>query len=345
MWNQTEAFCGKPWLRCNIQSFGGAVHLGGNLEGNNAGLWAARRDPNCGRLVGLGFVNEALDVNPVVYDLMLEAAWRDAPVDLDAWIVDYARRRYGRENADAEAAWRLLHETVYQAPHRMRSALDRPPTLRPIGDAPYDNTPLAEAWRRLLLAADECGDIDAYRFDLVNVARQTLSNHAAALQRKVVEAHGAGDAKAMRAAADEFLQLLLDMDELLATRREFLLGRWLADARRWGDTDAERARLEWNARRVLTCWGSGGHTLDYARKEWSGMISDFYHERWRRRLDAEIAAISEERPLDVKALDKQLRQRDLDWSARRDSLPTEPRGDAIALARQLWRKYGSAFEH
>jgi len=56
MWNQTEAFCGKPWLRCNIQSFGGAVHLGGNLEGNNAGLWAARRDPNCGRLVGLGFV-------------------------------------------------------------------------------------------------------------------------------------------------------------------------------------------------------------------------------------------------------------------------------------------------
>ncbi len=142
----------------------------------------------------------------------------------------------------------------------MRSAIDRPPTLRPIGDAPYDNARLAEAWGRLLLAADECGDVDAYRFDLVNVARQTLSNHAAALQRKVVKAHGAGDAKAMRAAADEFLQLFLDMDELLATRREFLLGRWIADARRWGETDAERARLEWNARRVLTCWGSGGHT-------------------------------------------------------------------------------------
>ena len=155
----------------------------------------------------------------------------------------------------------------------------------------------------------------------------------------LVAPSAAGDAKAMRAAADEFLQLLLDMDELLATRREFLLGRWLADARRWGETEAERARLQWNARRVLTCWGSGGHTLDYARKEWSGMISDFYHERWRRRLDAEIAAISEERPLDVKALDKQLRQRDLDWSARRDSLPTEPRGDAIALARgiQGWK--------
>ena len=344
MWNQTEAFCGKPWLRCNIQSFGGAVHLGGNLDGNNAGLWAARRDPKCGRLVGLGFVNEALDVNPVVYDLMFEAAWRDAPVDLGAWIVDYAHRRYGRENADAEAAWRLLRETVYQSARRMRSAIDRRPTLRPIGDAPYDNARLAEAWGRLLLAADECGDVDAYRFDLVNVARQTLSNHAAALQRKVVKAHGAGDAKAMRAAADEFLQLLLDMDELLATRREFLLGRWIADARRWGDTDAERARLEWNARRVLTCWGSGGHTLDYARKEWSGMISDFYHERWRRRLDAEIAAISEKRPLDVKALDKELRQWDLDWSARRDALPTEPRGDAVTLARRLWKKYGPAFE-
>ncbi len=74
------------------------------------------------------------------------------------------------------------------------------------------------------------------------------------------------------------------------------------------------------------------------------MISDFYHERWRRRLDAEIAAISEKRPLDVKALDKELRQWELDWSSRRDALPTEPRGDAVALARRLWKKYGLAFE-
>lgn len=70
------------------------------------------------------------------------------------------------------------------------------------------------------------------------------------------------------------------------------------------------------------------------------MISEFYHERWRRRLDAEIAAISEERALDVKALDKELRQWELDWSGCRDSLPTEPRGDAVALARRLWKKYG-----
>ena len=34
MWNQTEAFCGKPWLWCNIQNFGGTVHLGGALDRN-----------------------------------------------------------------------------------------------------------------------------------------------------------------------------------------------------------------------------------------------------------------------------------------------------------------------
>ena len=75
------------------------------------------------------------------------------------------------------------------------------------------------------------------------------------LQRKVVEVHRSGDAKAFQDAADNFLQLMRDMDQLLATRSEFLLGRCLEDAKRWGTNDAERANFEWNARRVLTLWG------------------------------------------------------------------------------------------
>ena len=97
MWNQTQAFCGKPWVWCNIQNFGNTVFLGGALNKIAADLPAARRDAGSGQLVGLGFVNEGLDYNPVVQDLMFEMAWRDEPVDFKAWIVDYARHRYGRE--------------------------------------------------------------------------------------------------------------------------------------------------------------------------------------------------------------------------------------------------------
>ena len=63
-------------------------------------------------------------------------------------------RRIGM--SDTETAWGLLRETAYQSARRMRSAIDRRPTLKPIGDAPYDNARLVEAWRRLLLAANSC---------------------------------------------------------------------------------------------------------------------------------------------------------------------------------------------
>jgi len=65
MWSVTDAFCGKPWLWCNVQSFGRTVALGAALATNNDGVHAARRDPRGGRLVGLGFVNEGLCYNPV----------------------------------------------------------------------------------------------------------------------------------------------------------------------------------------------------------------------------------------------------------------------------------------
>ena len=123
-------------------------------------------------------------------------------------------------NPSAARAWRILKDTVYAAPHRTRSIIDHVPSLNPADDAPYDNVRLAGAWRHLLRAADELGSADTYRFDLVNIARQVLSNHAAVLQRKVVEAHRSGAAEAFRAAADHFLELMRDMDALLATRPE-----------------------------------------------------------------------------------------------------------------------------
>ena len=76
-WSRTKAFCGKPWLWCNVQNYGRNVHLGGALEKNNSGLMSARMNPGRGKLMGVGFVNEGLGYNPVAYDFMFEAAWRN----------------------------------------------------------------------------------------------------------------------------------------------------------------------------------------------------------------------------------------------------------------------------
>jgi alpha-N-acetylglucosaminidase len=343
MWNETEAFCGKPWLWCNIQNFGNTVFLGGPLNKIAVDLPAARRHPDSGQLIGLGFVNEGLGYNPVVHDLMFEMAWHDRPPDLETWIEQYARHRYGRANASAARAWQRLLPTVYSGPMRANSVVNRKPTLGG-GAAGPGNLAVAEAWRGLLEAADELGAADTYRFDLVNVARQVLSGQAAVLHRRAVKAWQAKEAPAFDQAAQRFLDLLLDLDELLATRPEFLLGTWLEDAKRWGTDDAERTTFEWNARRVLTLWGEGPAIDDYASKEWSGLIAGYYRPRWQRFFDELAACLREDKPFDEKAFQAALRPWMAQWSDGRETYASQPRGDSVAVARRLWEKYADEFQ-
>ena len=275
---------------------------------------------------------------------MFEMAWRDGPIELDTWITNYAHHRYGSANADAARAWHILKDTVYTAPHRTRSIIDHVPTLNPAGGVPYDNVQLAGAWLYLLRAADELGDADTYRFDLVNIARQVLSNHAAALQRKVVEAHRGGDAKAFQAAADHFLQLMRDMDQLLATRSEFLLGRCLEDAKRWGDQRrrASQFRVECtagvdalgpdDADRRLCAQGMGRD----GRRVLSLPLEDLPRCGW--------CSLKQGRPFNAGAYHENLRQWMIQWSDQHETYPTTPRGDSLAMAKKLWAKYRHAFK-
>ena len=214
---------------------------------------------------------------------MFEMAWRNDSPDLDAWVANYAQHRYGQSNEHSRRAWRGLLNSVYQRPARGGSVISQLPSVSGgHGGAAGHMTQLAEAWQSLLEAADQLSDVDTYRYDLVNVARQALAQPAAVLHQEVVAAWQARDTEAFGRASDRFLQLMADLDELLATRPEFLLGRWLEDAKRWGTTEAEQARYEWNARRVLTLWGQGPAIDDYACRQWSGMINGYYRPRWER---------------------------------------------------------------
>ena len=343
VWNRTRAFAGKPWVWCNIQNFGDRVWLGGALDRINHDLDTARHDPQAGRLSGLGFVNEGLDHNPVVYDLLFELAWRDAPVPLDAWLTDYSRRAYGRPDPDAEAAWRLLHGTAYQAAFDNNTAVTMAPSLGDAPGVPYRNDQLARAWERLLAAAPRLGNADPFRFDLVNVARQVLANHSGELHADVVDAFRARDRAALQRAARRMRTLLGDLDELLATRPEFLFGRWTADARQWGSTRAEEDVLEWNARRVLTLWGNGTVLRDYACRQWSGLVDGFYRPRWElffRHLDTALAA---GKPFDEPAFARAMFAFEQSFSDDHRPFPTRTRGDSVRVARRLWGKYHEAF--
>ena len=83
--------------------------------------------------------------------------------------------------------------------------------------------------------------------------------------------------EAFKANAEAFDALISDMDTLLSTRKEFLLGVWLESAKAMGTNAEESALYEKNARNLLGTWGNKDCKLfDYACKQWSGMMDGYY---------------------------------------------------------------------
>ena len=348
VWKQTEAFCGKPWVFSIIHNFGGVVSLYGGLPQIAANLREAMSSPERGKLSGIGIIMEGFGYNPAVYDYLTEMTWRNEVPEQEPWIRDFVERRYGRSPEPVWAAYETLQDTVYRRPSRTASIIPARPTLGRGGawnsvGTPYDNARLGRAWQQMAAASDELAPLDTYRFDLVNIGRQVLSNHAGSLHAKIGKAYQAKDRAALAASAQEFLQLIRDLDGLLATREEFLLGNWISDAVRWAQNDDQRRLYEWNARNMITLWGPRDSSLhEYARKQWSGMLNDFYLPRWElffRRLDESLAA---DRPFDAETFENEVRDWEVAWTHRTDPFPAEPRGDSVETARRLWAKYGEA---
>jgi len=344
-WNRTEAFYGKPWVWCIVHNFGGKLGMQGDLSVIAEGPPAAWASPDRGRLSGVGMMMEGIEQNPIVYDLMMETAWREEAPGLDTWVRDYARRRYGLGHPHAEEAWSLLRRTVYGTGYTPAPVVCARPGLKALrgrrSSPPYDVPTLLRAWETLLECADELGALDTYQHDLVDVARQVVMGAANALCADMLDQYDAQDRAAFWDAAKRFLRSIRDADALLATRREFLLGKWIADARRWGQNDEEKRHYEWNARNQITLWGPRDSVLhEYARKEWSGLLTGFYLPRWERFIERLNGALAAGTAFDADAFEEEIRAWEEAWTHGREPYPAEPSGEPVAEARRLLKRYG-----
>ena len=371
VWKRTEAFYGKPWIWNMLNNFGGNVNLFGRMEGaardpaealaaasngngaergggggdeSGRGPGGAAAVPN--RLSGIGLTMEAIAQNPVIYELMLQNVWQTDTIDLDTWLPQYARNRYGVANADADSAWAVLRRTVYNG-QKIRDGAESIITGRPTFDSAtvwtqtrlnYAPKDLLPAWDHLLKAAPVCGASDGFRFDLVDVTRQVLANYASTLQTKWVESYRKGDKAAFHLYSTQFLTLIEDMDTLLGTREDFLLGPWLRDARSWGHTPAEKALYEKNARDLITLWGDAESPLhEYANRQWSGLLRSFYKPRW-----AQFFQMLENGPMDGDAFDKRIKGWEWNWVCSGGTFPVVPQGDPVRVSEWIYHKYRNA---
>ena len=308
-----------PFIWTSLHTFGGNQGIKGNLSLINRipfdALSPLIPDGPAPLLAGLGATPEGFDQNPAYFEQIFDAALRTEPLPSPTdRLIERAYKRYGLHqlNANVAAAWARLGASLYARDQGVSDAtavgkMDAP--LNPLfwDDAASRPTPLLcdawAAWGGLLLAAGEIAPDNApYAYDLVDFGRETLAqltNPAAEALRKALGAASL-NASLVAAAGGAYAGLLRDLDKLLATAPDFLLGPWLAQARAWGEgggaaEDCGESLLgpgitcaqfyEWNARVQLTTWypveGASAASVpkrdgDYARKQWSAWQLVFF---------------------------------------------------------------------
>lgn len=349
VWKRTEAYYGKPWVWCMLHNFGQNINMSGNLNSVANDPAEALNDPASGRMSGIGLTMEGIEQSPMVYAMMFENIWRDTPIDKDEFLGEYLKGRYGKDNQTAYEAWQILMGSVYENTVNnggQESILTGRPSFKvnPGGTtntkAHYDKGDLIKAWQKLITCADDLADSDGYRYDIVDVTRQILADYASILQQKVASRYKAGDVEGFRAATEEFLGLIDDMDKLLGTRSEYLLGRWLSSARSIGQTPEEADLYEHNARNLITLWGNKDCRIrDYACRQWNGMMSGFYRPRWERFFSVVEAAMLKGEEYDEEAFIESSKNWEWEWTFGHEEYIQQPQGSSVEEALRIWDKY------
>lgn len=342
-------FEGAPFLFGGIWEFGGRTTLGANVGNITNRLQRMGRTNS--NMAGTAVFTEGMDTNPFAFDLFTEMAWRSAPVDISRWASSYVRRRYGAADPHALRAWQVLLDTAYdiriddvvfnsERDAAQESLFNARPSLtanRASNWSPESMRYNAEAFKRalpeLLRAAPKLRNSS---YDLVDVARQRLANESRALLPQIKAAYDSRNRSHFEALTRRWLRLMDLQDQLLATDRSFLVGTWLAYVQPWASTPAERARLNYDARSILTTWGDrkasdGANLHDYGNRDWAGLTRDYYRVRWAtyfRSLDDELHTGQPAKPIDWFAIGEA-------WNRGTQYYSDQPHGDAYLVAARI----------
>lgn len=300
VWKRDGGYGEHNWLFCMLENFGANVGLHGRMDQLIGNFAQTKTNPLATNLKGIGLTMEGSGNNPVMFELMCELPWlgNDLP-SRHEWVEQYVKARYGADDPDVQAAWRILADGIYncplgnnqQGPHesifcgrpseynfqvkswsKMRNYYDPATTL--------------EAAALMSKAAPRLKGNDNFEYDLVDITRQALADQGRRQYQRAMSDYRTFSRKDFERSSTRFLEMLLMQDRLLSTRSEFRLGSWIEAARSIGSTPEEKDLYEWNARTQITTWGNRdcadkGGLRDYANKEWQGLLKDFYYPRWQ----------------------------------------------------------------
>ena len=119
----------------------------------------------------------------------------------------------------------------------------------------------------------------------------------------------------------------------------------VASARKWGTTPEEKALYEFNAKDLITLWGDENCKLnEYACRQWSGLLSDFYKPRWQQFFTKAGKALEEGKEMDDDVFIKEIKNWEWQWVNKRRDYPVAPVGNTIPVSIGLYKKYRKALD-
>lgn len=379
IWKMSSQFYGVPYIWCMLHNFGGNIEMYGILDSISSGPIDARTSYNS-TMIGVGMCMEGIEHNPVVYELMSEMAFHNKKVEVEDWLKTYSYRRYGQANADIEKAWRYLYHTIYNctdgiADHNKDYIVEFPDIspssvtyqvskrrgmsitrnhrrfflsevsgILPQPHLWYSTKEAVKALELFLDAGSTFSESLTYRYDLVDLTRQCLSKLANEVYLDAMSSYQKKDSHGLNAHARKFLEIIVDIDTLLAADDNFLLGPWLESAKSLAITEKERQQYEWNARTQVTMWYDNTETEqsklhDYANKFWSGLLKSYYLPRASKYFAYLTRSLQENRSFQLEEWKKDWISYSNEWQSGKEVYAVKATGDALAIARSLYRKY------
>ncbi len=365
---QNDNCWGYPVVSGMLHDFGGKNSMQGKLKKHSENAYLKLKNGGA-NVVGSGMFMEGIEQNPVVYDLQFELLTTAQAIDLDKWLDKYILRRYGKFDKTLRKAWEILLETCYRSDgyeeNAVGSVVASRPQMIPTQAGPccknklyYDTDKFEKAVELYLSVSEDFKESDGYQYDLCDLTRQAMSNRFHKEQIKFADAYKKKNISAVEEIAKKQLSLLADMDTLLSHRKEFCFSRWINDCHNLATDEKEKRYFDINARTLLTSWGDIRSTTwslyDYAWREWSGLIKEYYYKRWKMFYNKVLYCLKNKKILFIINGDgyigrfwyksypfgKKLNKFELSWLKDYKEYPEPKNSDVIGCVKKYAEKWG-----
>eukprot|EP01084_Bolivina_argentea_P088867 160445_1 len=354
-WN---SFYGKPFIWCDLHNPGGRNGMMGNLPGVNDGFIKSLTYPNT-TVVGVGTTMEGIWQNYITYDMVYKMGFHNEtnPINITQFGIRYAYRRYGlpftAENDEIITqnivnGWSLLVKYLYTInTEQAQGSLTC--DLPGFGDGTlwYNAMNVQQAWKYFISVVgknNKLMNVEMFQYDLVDLTRQALSDLFNLYYQNFSVAYKSKNEQQTVSIGNTLIDILTDMDSILNTNKNWMLGQWIQLARnQTNDTSNNNDTKNWyefNARNLITIWGPNGQINNYASKQWGDIIGKYYKPQWQMFVNQVVQCMKENKAWDQGTFDSQVyNEIELPFQNQTGGYNIDPIGDTAQVACDIYKKW------